>query len=450
VIVVLGAGLTGLSAAYHLQDRAQVELYEREQAPGGLCRSAVKDGFTFDLTGHLLHLRRPEIKELVAALIPEERFFKIDRRAFIFSHDVLTPYPFQVNTHGLPAEVVAECLTGFVEALMSGQVTPEEVERISFKQWVVRTFGSGIALHFMIPYNEKMWLADLEEVTCDWVSWSIPRPTLQDVVDGALGISRKAFGYNPSFLYPKLGGIQILPSALASRVRGVTCGTDVQRVDTLRRTITVRDASGAGREIPYEHLISTIPLPRLLSMAHGLPGWMPDAARKLRHVSVVNLNIGLERQVHPDKHWIYFPEKEFVFYRVGFPASFTPAAAPPGCSSLYVEISRRPGEPYDEDLLYEQARAGLQRAGIIHPGERFATRATFFIDPAYVIYDETRRRLLPAIHEALISRGIHSIGRYGGWYYNSMEDSLADGRSLAQEILAGRLPVALGQTPGRA
>jgi len=217
VIVVLGAGLSGLSAALHLQDTRDVQVFEREDRPGGLCRSVVKDGFTFDLTGHLLHLRRPEIRDLVMRLIPEERFMKIDRRAFIHSHGVLTPYPFQVNTHGLPPEVVAECVTGFFDAVLAGSVGQEEVARISFKEWVQRTFGAGIARHFMIPYNEKLWLTDLDEVTCDWVSWSIPRPSLAEVVDGALGISRKAFGYNPTFLYPKQGGIQVLPSALAAR-----------------------------------------------------------------------------------------------------------------------------------------------------------------------------------------------------------------------------------------
>jgi len=433
MIVVLGAGLAGLSAAFHLQDHHDVLVLEREDRPGGLCRSVRKDGFTFDLTGHLLHLRRPEIKALVNDLIPADRFVRIDRRAFIHSHGVLTPYPFQVNTHGLPPEVVSECLTGFVEAMLAGEVSPEEVARVSFKEWVMRTFGAGIARHFMIPYNEKLWLTDLDEVTCDWVSWSIPRPSLQEVVEGALGISRKAFGYNPSFLYPAQGGIQVLPAALAARVKQVRCGTGVTAIDTARRTVTTT----AGEELPYEQLISTLPLPRLLAIAKGLPAWMRETAGKLRHVAVININLGINRPIHQDKHWIYFPEKEFVFYRAGFPASFTPAAAPEGCSSIYLEIAARPGEPYDETKLVDQALEGLRRARLLSDTDRVLTREIFYIDPAYVIYDNHRRAALPKIHDELISRGIRSIGCYGGWYYNSMEDSLADGRSLALELLEG-------------
>ncbi|MFQ5702139.1 MAG: protoporphyrinogen/coproporphyrinogen oxidase, partial [Acidobacteriota bacterium] len=339
MIVIAGAGLAGLSAAYHLQENEQVVVFDKEDSPGGLCRSVESDGFTFDLTGHLLHLRRPEIKALVENIIAPERFVRIDRRSFVYSHGTFTPYPFQVNTHGLPAWVVSECLTGFVEAIRAGEVAADEIADLSFKQWVLRTFGAGIAEHFMFPYNEKLWLTDLEEITCDWVSWSIPRPTVREVVDGALGNSRKAFGYNPSFLYPKQGGIRILPEALAARIDGIHYRTEITGVDAVRRAVTL----GSGEEVDYDHLISTIPLPRLLAMTTGMPEDLIAAARRLRHVAVVNINLGIDRVIHPDKHWVYFPDRDFVFYRAGFPASFTPAAAPAGCSSIYLEIAVRPG-----------------------------------------------------------------------------------------------------------
>ncbi|HET6373999.1 MAG TPA: hypothetical protein VFG76_11885, partial [Candidatus Polarisedimenticolia bacterium] len=126
-------------------------------------------------------------------------------------------------------------------------------------------------------------------------------------------------------------------------------------------------------------------------------------------------------------------------YRAGFPVSFTKAAAPEGCGSIYLEIAVRPGEPWDEEALFAQARAGLIQAGILRASDRIVARAAFYINPAYVIYDEHRRDALPRILEELKRRGIHSIGRYGSWYYNSMEDSLSDGRLHAQEILEREL-----------
>jgi protoporphyrinogen oxidase len=436
VRVVIGAGLTGLSAAWHLGKNTLV--LEREETPGGLCRSVDVDGFTFDLTGHLLHLRRPEIRELVSGLLPEDAFNRIDRRAFIHSRGVFTPYPFQVNTHGLPAEVIAECLTGFVEACKNGDLTPERAQDLSFHDWTLSTFGAGVARHFMFPYNRKLWLTELSEMTCEWVSWAVPRPSVSDVIEGALGISRRAFGYNPSFLYPRRGGIGILPAALAARVPRVRYGVEVVRIDAARRTVAFRSRDG-GRveEIPYTALVSTIPLPRLLAITTGLPPGITSIASRLRHVAVVNVNFGVARAPLTDMHWIYFPEPEFVFYRCGFPTSFTAEAAPPGCSSIYMEVSHRPDEPFDEDDLAARCRDGLVRCGILRADDRIVARKTFYISPAYVIYDRFRRDRLPAALAALASLGIHSAGRYGAWYYNSMEDSLAEGKETAAAILGG-------------
>lgn len=433
--VIIGAGLTGLSTALHLEGDHLV--LEREEVPGGLCRSESADGFTFDLTGHLLHLRRPEIKALVHDLLPEAAFNKIARRSFIYSNGVFTPYPFQVNTHGLPAQVISECLLGFIEAVHAGEVPPEEVSRLSFRDWISKTFGAGIARHFMFPYNEKLWRTDLSEMTCEWVSWAVPRPTLKDVVEGALGISARAFGYNPSFLYPRRGGIQILPDALAARVEGVRYGAEVLSVDASRKAVSFRTASGV-EEVPYRNLVSTMPLPALLRITEGLPPELAGLASGMKAAAVVNVNLGIQRARLTDMHWVYFPEPEFVFYRCGFPASFTREAAPQGCSSFYIEISLRPDEPWDEDDLTEKCRQGLLRCGLLRPEDRIVARRTFYINPAYVIYDRFRRRHLDRTLEALAGRGIHSVGRYGAWYYNSMEDSMAQGRAKALEI-EGRL-----------
>ena len=233
----------------------------------------------------------------------------------------------------------------------------------------------------------------------------------------------------------------MLPAALAAGERNLRCGVDAEEVDARRRVVR----TAAGETIPWERLISTLPLPRLIAITSGLPSWTREAAASLRHVAVVNVNFGIDRVAHTDKHWIYFPEKEYVFYRAGFPCSFTPAAAPPGCSSIYLEIAVRPDEPVDEEAISAQALDGLRRAGLLEPGDRVVTRAVFRIDPAYVIHDLHRRATLPRLVSELKAHGIHSAGRYGAWYYNSMEDSLAEGRALAGELVPGTARAEAGE-----
>src|SRR5579871_3057634 len=232
-IVILGGGLAGLSAGYHLRELEPV-LFEKESEIGGLCRSFVQDGFTFDCTGHLLHLKNAYTRELVDRLLPGA-FRPHERLAAIYSKSVETPYPFQANTYGLPPQVVKDCVLGFVETL----TTPRNGNPANFHDWVLKTFGSGIAKHFMLPYNEKFWKLDLREVTADWVSWSIPKPTLEEVVNGALGLTNKGIGYNPKFIYPKTGGIDCLPQALARPVKRILTNEAVETIDPKKKCITM-------------------------------------------------------------------------------------------------------------------------------------------------------------------------------------------------------------------
>jgi len=434
MILVLGAGLTGLSTAFHLSARpggADYRLVEREREPGGLARSMDADGFVFDFTGHLLHLRDPGVRALVDRLLPGG-LAGHSRRAFVFSKGVLTPYPFQANTFGLPADVVRECVEGFVETLIEearykgAPGVEARASGLSFHDWVLRTFGRGIARHFMFPYNEKLWRRDLRELSSEWVAWSIPKPSLGDVIAGAVGRSDKAFGYNPSFLYPRADGIRALPNAFLGHVRPPELGRRAVAVDLARRAVRLDD----GETVGYEALISTLPLPELVAMAAPVPEAMREAAARLDYVSVCNANVGLEGATVPDAHWIYFPEPEFPFYRMGVPTNLSAAVAPPGAAALSFEASYRrdaaPAGGFDEAAL-----AAAVSAGVVTGAVRRLTSRVLHLRYGYVVFDEHRRRHLPAILDFLERHGVRSTGRYGAWEYSSMEDAIRHGREAA-------------------
>lgn len=429
MILVLGAGLTGLSTAYHLGDRPY-RLIEREAEPGGLARSADADGFIFDFTGHLLHLRDEGVEALVGRLLPDglERHA---RRAFVFSKGTLTPYPFQANTYGLPVDVVRECVEGFVETLVEEarykrRPAREEAGPLSFRDWVLRTFGAGIAKHFMFPYNEKLWRRDLRELSSDWVSWSIPKPGLGDVLQGALGPSEKAFGYNPTFLYPRADGIRALPRAFLPRVRRPELGRRAVAVDLARREARFDD----GETARYSVLVSTVPLPELIAMARPVPDALRAAAARLDYVSVCSASVGLDGATVPDAHWVYFPEPAFPFYRMGIPSNLSRGIAPPGAVSLSFEASYRRGETPGAGFP-DAALAAAERAGLVRGSSRRLAARTFHLDYGYVVFDEHRRRWLPPLLDFLRGQGVISTGRYGAWEYSSMEDAIRHGREAA-------------------
>ncbi|MFQ5767602.1 MAG: protoporphyrinogen/coproporphyrinogen oxidase, partial [Acidobacteriota bacterium] len=394
-VLILGAGLAGLSGAYHLEGHRQAVILEREDRVGGLTRSFHVQGFTFDLTGHLLHLRRPEVKKLVARLLPDG-MAPIERNSFIYSHGRYTDYPFQANLHGLPPGVIRDCLVGLAETLAHKMPSRREaLASGSFRDWVLGTFGRGIAEHFMFPYNRKLWCTDLNDVTAEWVSWSVPQPVFEEVVGGALGLKNRGMGYNPVFQYPVSGGIEVLPEALAAALRRtrVHLKTEVCSVDSGTRRVRTVD----GRVWPYSTLISTLPLPRLLKLLVQPPDWIAAVARSLRATSVVNINLGVARSDLTRRHWIYFPEEEFVFYRVGSPTAFCQASAPPGCSSLYVEVARLGLQPGELPGLVDRVKKDLLRCGLLRADDSIAAQQVTVIHPAYVIFDRHRQACLPRV-----------------------------------------------------
>jgi len=283
----------------------------------------------------------------------------------------------------------------------------------------------------MIPYNQKLFCTDLESVTADWVSWSIPKPNWAEVVSGALGRNTRAFGYNPSFLYPAAGGIDLLPRAFLPHVRNLRLSTPVVSVQAARRTARL----SSGETVRYATMVSTMPLPRLLERIEDLPPDLTEAAKHLRHVSVLNLNLGFDAPCPVPYHWLYFPESEFPFYRVGIYSNLCPASVPTGHSAFYVEISHRPDEGIEPRALESRVAALLRRVGLVPPTASLCARAVFDIPCAYVIHDRHRRELLPEATRFLERHGILSVGRYGAWEYSAMEDALWHGRVAAERAM---------------
>jgi protoporphyrinogen oxidase len=429
MIVIIGGGLAGMSTAYHLGDVPHVVL-EAEETPGGLCRTREVDGFLFDYTGHLLHLRDERALRLVDDLLPGA-FRLVERKARIRTHGVTLPFPFQANLYGLPPERVADCITGFVEAMR--RPVPDD-PRVSFEDWSLAVFGRGISELFMFPYNGKLFRREPAEMTADWVAWAVPRPSLEQVVRGALGLENRGMGYNPTFRYPADGGIGVLPRALAERVDSMRLGERVVAVDVDRRRVELR----GGELIDYDALVVTTPLPGFLRMVRCGPPGLDRLADRLDWSVVACLNLGVDRsEIADGAHWIYFPDRNAPFYRAGFPTNFSGAVAPPGTSSIYVEFGLGRDEAFDPVRLESDALEALRREGILADADRVLARDWVRIDPGYVIFDRARQEVMEQVKPELASRDVHLVGRYGAWTYSYMERALLDGLELAAEIRAG-------------
>jgi protoporphyrinogen oxidase len=427
--LIIGAGLTGLSTAYHL-GRDYI-IIEKEPVCGGLASSVIHNGFTFDKTGHLLHFKDPYAKALVNKLCGNARLRKHKRSSWVYSNNVYTKYPFQIHTHGLPAPVIADCLINMSEAY------PKQVGKKSctnFKEWIINNFGKGIAKHFMFPYNKKLWRVPLDTINHDWVNGLIPKTSMPYSIKGAVSDYKKDFGYNRVFYYPQKGGIQVLPDLLLKNSKGrVFFKSSLASLDLKNKKALLKD----GRLIEYSKLISTMPLPGLINRIKNCPQDIKSRAKALRHISVYNLNIGIETGSRTRRHWIYFPEKRFIFYRVGFNSNFSEHCAPKGCMSIYTEISYIDSKRHalqKHERINRRVIEDLKKSGILSAADRIITEQAHDIKYGYPLYDNRRQAALSGIQDYLDIFDVYSIGRFGAWRYMSMEECILQGRDIGNKM----------------
>lgn len=439
--LILGGGLTGLSTAYHLDQRAAQQgrpavgdylLVERDARLGGLTRTEVVRGYHFDHTGHWLHLRHAEMKALVRDLMGPD-MIEVARKSRIWSHGCLTHFPFQQNLHGLPVDVVYACLQGAIDSALS-EARGEFKDPTDFRDFCMQRFGPGITEHFMVPYNTKLWGCKPTEITADWCTRFLPRPNIAQITAGALGLTDDSAGYNASFVYPRQGGIEAFASRFAAQLppEKIALNTAPVSIDFGARICRLSD----GREVHYQRLMSSIPLPELLRLATDLPDAVREAAGLLRCTSLRYLNYGIARPgVLGDIQWLYVPDPDVPFYRIGSFSNAVPSLAPPGCSSLYVEVAN---DREVSDLDVQGAvRSFLRSQGWLGADAEIAVEDVRHIRYGYVIFDANyfpaKEAILPYLH----SQEVRSLGRYGAWVYASMEDALWDGYTFAQESAAG-------------
>ena len=348
-VLVVGAGPTGLSAAYHLG--ADALLVEREDRVGGWCRSLVDHGFTFDFAGHIMFSNDPYVHELYKLLLGDNVHWQ-DREAWIWSNGTYTRYPFQGALYGLPPAVIKECIVGAIEARfgpISGgaPATPPTEDYAgperrgmfepllpddkgarklasrqryggpdrravrarggpkNFEEFIYRVWGAGIAKHFAIPYNQKLWAVPLEEMETSWLGGRVPLPNLEEMIDGALSPVGKPMGPNARFGYPLRGGFQALMNGFLPHLRGeLRLGTKVTAISPRWRIATLSD----GSSVRFDHLVSTMPLPQLVALTGDeAPAEVRAAASALRHVSVRWVTIGVGRPAITAQHGLYYP-----------------------------------------------------------------------------------------------------------------------------------------------
>jgi protoporphyrinogen oxidase len=434
-VAILGAGLTGLGAAYRLTEagRSEFEVYEQHGYVGGHAASfRTPEGFTFDEGGHVLFSHYPYFDEVVSRVLGGG-LLKYQRESWIRIADGWVRYPYQEHLFQLPRDLAYESVSGLIAAASNGHTRPA-----NFKEWIEASFGGGIARQFMIPYNEKVWAHPLELMYFGWIGERVATIDLQQVVRRLIFREESQWGPNGVFGYPFEGGFGGLASAVASVLDPgrLHLRRTVAAIDPARRTVVFR----GGQEAGYDHLVSALPLPFMLRlMGDAVPPALRAAGGRFLRNRVFVIGIGVEGPCPSDKHWVYFPEARYPFNRVTFLSNYSPRVVPrAGTHSLLVEIAFSPHRPLNRDRAIDETIARLEELGWLRR-ERILSLWSKGMSYAYPLPFLGRDALLRDIHAFLEAHGVYSRGRFGGWRYEvgNSDHSFMQGVEVVNRILSG-------------
>jgi UDP-galactopyranose mutase len=446
--LIIGAGPTGLGAAWRLAERGEHDFLVCESQPyvGGLSASFTDaSGFTWDVGGHVVFSHYEAFDRLLETLLGDE-VLRHERESWIRVAGTFVPYPFQNNIRRLPPQLAWECVAGLLEAGRAAAAGENTAPPAHFREWIDRVFGPGIARLFMVPYNFKVWAHPAELMSHRWIGERV------SVVDAArvikniiLGQDDVAWGPNNTFCFPLRGGTGEIYRRLASRFADrVRLDAPIARLDPDAKTVRTAD----GQTIAYEHILSTMPLDKLVRdvLAEATPA-MVEAAGRLKHNGSAIHGLGFAGAPPDPRCWMYFPESDCPFYRVtnfhnySYNNTPDPDGARPRKRAIMTETSYSEYKPENLDDLVARTVSGLAATTLIAPEDKKRLVSTWEmrVDYAYPIPCLERDAALDVLQPALETKGVFSRGRFGGWKYEvgNMDHSFMQGVEWAERQLTG-------------
>jgi protoporphyrinogen oxidase len=421
--LVIGGGPAGLAFAYRYGRGALV--LERSREVGGLSRTIEIDDGVFDLGGHSFHTPHPEVRDLVHSLL-NGALHEQARDARVWVSGQLVPYPFQQH-FGLLHD------TSIVEECRGHQVDAALVARSAcFEEWIVRRFGNGVARHFMIPYNSKLWAFDLADMSCEWIAERVATAMPAARPSAGAAPVRRPLQSDSRIAYPAHGGFGAIFDALAARCEHIELGEEVVRIDGSSRRVHTR----SGRTWPWDRIVSTMPLPRLLACLDDCPDGILEQASRLQAVSLKILLILARLRDRDVPQRVYLADPAIPPHKVAFNHTSSPNLAGRRNHAIMCEVSyssRKPARP-DSELLNETVD-WLVASRFIESAESVVTQSVVDVPYGYPIPTHARAEAVSRIKRYLEGLRIHSIGRFGSWDYANSDECIRQGLDLGGQLL---------------
>ena len=430
--VILGSGIAGISAGYHLEKSGEnVVIYEKDSDWGGLCGNFTINGFRFDRFVHFTFAPDEYIKNIF-----EESVELIEHVPFPSNYykGIWIRHPAQNNLAPLSSEEKTDIIYDFVNRI---EKPVDEIQ--DYGEWLRVQYGNYFAENFPFKYTRKYWGVEPEELETRWVGNRLHVSPLGEVLRGSYEEQAENFYYTKFMKYPKKGGFRSILNKCREGL-DIRFNKKVIKINPQEKIVTFKD----GTSTKYTRLISSLPLPEIVKMIDGIPEEVKEAGLNLMHTSGYMVSLGFNR---PDvaKHlWFYIYDEDILPARVYSPNLKSADNVPEGCSSLQAEIffANKGGEeitatgksasgweiPSKEEVLKNTIEK-LAGMGLFKE-EEIAVKDIRYEKYANVIFDKDIYKNRQIVLDYLEKEGIESIGRFGKWDYFWTHQAFDDGMEV--------------------
>lgn len=402
-VIIIGAGVTGLSLGQMLKNYADVILLERDKFPGGIAKTKNINGATYHTVGgHCFNSKFPEVMDFVFSLLPQSDWHKTMRLSRINFGNYEVNYPIEFSIKEIfnnDPEFAYKATIDFFNAEDTGNY-------MNLADWFIQKFGSELCEKYFLPYNAKIWGRNPEEMDYKWVQDKLPIPDKLAFFNALMHQTSDSMPHS-SFYYPNTNNQLSLIDAL-SKDLNIRISTPVTAIRKDNEKWIINN------EIEADILVSTIPLNLLPNYIEATPEYILQQASLLRYNKVSN--VFWESKL-TNKTWTYQPRPETIFHRyIHIGSFFRPAQG--------YTITECVGEHSFEEMV----EYGKQDPFLIKPLDYNIS------EHAYVVFDENRNKAVTEISNYLESIGLYSIGRFGRWEYYNMDICILDSMKVADII----------------
>lgn len=433
-IVILGAGPCGLGAGWRLHELAidTYDIYERESYVGGLATSFVDEqGFTWDIGGHVLHSHYPYFDSVFETVMRGD-YLSHQREAWVWIYNRFVPYPFQNNIHRLPKEVYEECLLGLKELQKKG-IPPDPT---TFKEWILASFGEGIARHFLLPYNRKVWAYPPEDMNRVWVGDRVAKVDIERIERNYTEDKDDvSWGPNALFQFPSTGGTGEIWNRIAKPFQDhIHTGKRVVKIEAKKRIAHFSDNTTDS----YDVLFTTIPIDSLVELITDVD--FPKPKDSLHHSTVTIVGLGIKGQVPEQlktKCWMYFPENKAPFFRATVFSNYAATNAPKGTWSLMTEVASSQYNPLPNEEIIAEVVQGAKNVKLIQKPDSIVSKWKFQAKYGYPTPTLSRDGYVDVVLPQLAKENIFSRGRFGAWKYevSNQDHTFMQGVEWANHVI---------------